>query len=169
MKKFLLFSLMAVALATTSIGFTSCSKDDDGNGRVEKDDVLYRTWYKHAGTSGNKNFYDEFIFNSDGTFEYRILTLSFAHRSIRGTYRIVGRTTDYVEGDYIEGYKLGGDNVKTKFTIEFDPIGYNSETGTIMYLERRDDSNRKSIDITANLFDYGDSGGQYHDRENYFQ
>jgi hypothetical protein len=164
MKKFLLFSLMLLGLATTSIGFTSCNKDDDGNGGIEKDDVLYKTWYRPAGMSGGKIFFDEFIFNSDGTFKYRILNMSFTthYTAISGTYRIVERTTDYVEDDYIEGYKLTGYNVKTKFTIEFNPVGYESKIGKIMYLENRDDHSQKTIVIPL-LFDW--HGDFYYDRE----
>ena len=164
MKKILFFNLLTlVAIATASIG-TSCSKDDEGAGKVEKDNVLYKTWYKYAGFDRGEDLYDEFIFNADGTFKQRILTMSFSYRTIDGTYRIVGRTADYVENDYIEAYQMSGYKVKTKFTIEFNPSEYDIETVEIMYLESRNDSSKKSIVVTTPLFDR--SGGYYNDWKN---
>ena len=160
MKKILLFNWLLVAIVTASIS-TSCSKDDEG-GKVEKDNVLYKTWYKHAGYDAGEELYDEFIFNADGTFIQRILTMSFSYRTIDGTYRIVERTTDYVENDNIVAYTMNGYKVKTKFTIEFNPSEYDIETVKIMYVENRNDS-KKSIVVTSPLF--GRIGGYYHDRK----
>ena len=164
MKKIVFFSLMMlVAIVTASIG-TSCSKDDEGSGKVEKDNVLYKTWYRYAGrATGGEDMFDEFIFNADGTFKQRILTISFSYRTIDGTYRIVDRTADYVESDYIEAYQMNGYKVKTKFTIAFDSSEYDIETVEIMFLESRNDSSKKSIVVTSPLF--GRSGAYYHDRK----
>ena len=159
MKKILMFRWALVAMVI-AISFTSCEKSDEG-GKVEKGDALYKTWYKHAGrTAGGEHVYDEFIFNADGTFKFRIVNMSFTYRTIDGTYRIVESTTNYVENDNIEAYTMNGYRVITKFTIEFNSSEYDFEKEEIMYLERRDDSKQKAIVVTTPLF--GRSGGYYH-------
>jgi hypothetical protein len=131
MKKILLFSWILLTLVTVNL--TSCDKDDEG-GSTPKDDVLYKTWYRVGGIIGGQNVYDEFIFNADGTFEYRIVAFN-GYRTIDGTYRIVERTTNYAEDDYAEGYTLMGYKVTAKFTIEFDNYG-DVEKEDIFYLEK---------------------------------
>ena len=160
MNKFLFLGFVFLSI------LTSCDKDDEGsNGKIEKDNVLLKTWYKHAGYSSGETLYDEFIFNSDSTFEHKILTMSFNYRTINGTYRILERTIDYAENDYIEAYIVEGYNVKTKFVIEFNPFDDESETVKVMFLENRNNSNRKAIAITTPLF--GRDGGNYTDTKNH--
>ncbi|MDR2148042.1 MAG: hypothetical protein LBE91_16465 [Tannerella sp.] len=133
MKKLLFFSWIFI-VAVTGI-LSSCSKDDEGGGAIPKDDVLYKTWYRvGGGIIGGENFYDEFIFNADGTFEYKQVA-SNGYRTIDGTFRIVGRTTTYVESDYAEAYTIQGYQVLAKFTIEFDSYG-DVEQEDVFYLEK---------------------------------
>ncbi len=161
MKK-LSFAFIVIAFMF-GVGLTSCSKDEKG-GKVEKDDVLYKTWYKPAGYDGSKDVYDELTFNADGTFKLRILTMSFNYRTINGTYQIVGRTTDYDEDDYVGGFLLMGIKAKTKFTIEFIPSIDDIDVADIFYCENRDDRSKKGIYFTSNL-SWEDDG---HDRLGYY-
>jgi hypothetical protein len=160
MRKYLKFSVLMVVLMTLCAGFSSCDKDDEG-GSIPKDDVLYKTWYRVSGLIvGGEKFYDEFIFNADGTFEYkRVRAINNGYNTIDGTYRIIERTTTYVESDYAEAYTMQGYKVLAKFTIEFDSYG-DVEQDDIFYLEK---NGTKRI-VVPYLF--GRSGNIYSEQKN---
>jgi len=153
MKKILFFGTVLAILFSV----TSCDKDDK-DGSPPKDDVLYKTWYRVGGYSGGETLYDEFIFNADGTFEYKRVT-TYGYSTIDGTFRIVDRIANFTEDYSADAYTIMGYKVIAKFTIDFNGDG-DVEKEDVYYLEK---SGIKTI-VVPYLF--GRIGDFYRDRKN---
>jgi len=87
MKKSFIYKFMIVVIATISMGFTSCSDDDDDNKGVDKN-ILIRKWVDGS---------ESLEFKKNGDFTFVVLG-----QTLNGTYKI----TDSAHTDNYNGEKM---------------------------------------------------------------
>lgn len=135
MKKFLLFSLMLVALTTTIIGFTSCSKDDDEgakpNNTENPNGIIGRKWFW-----GDKKSSCYVEFKKDGTFRYQDAA-NYTTNNMEGSYRII--ETKIVKKDEKPHIIFYGETA-TLFVMEITSNGKQNLEWEVYYMPFLDNS-----------------------------
>lgn len=122
MKKYYLSMMTTLMVAILSVGFASCSKDDDADDFNYPKETLYGTWKMSEVKMSETGSYVSWpmqatsaTFNSDGTYSGRGY---FGNGS--GTYTAKGNTiTTYVEGQVYLVYtvlSLTGSTAELKMT-----------------------------------------------------
>jgi hypothetical protein len=137
MKKILFFGMVLVALATVSIGFTSCSKDDDKGADAK---VLIGKW-RDTGV---------LEFKSDGTFQYAVQGLTSS-----GTYKVV--RTAYLR-DW-GGSLQGKGEPATSFDIELT-TNREAVLWIAYYVDRSEEYGQDNFSLYVYLVEDGKKKGE---------
>ena len=129
MKKSTIYNsmMMLVIMASMSMGFTSCSDDDDDLGDGAKASSLHGTW---VGVGAVHTF----IFDKDGTYTHSQRT-SGTPISTKGSYRVLSSTKAGVE--ILEEYGLEDyDGSVTLFSVNFSPSIRGGDIIAMFYFEK---------------------------------